>query len=178
MGEMQNLLKTAVSTRFASLCDIKRIAEIYNQGIQDRIATLEADQKSIEEMKRWFSTRSERHKVIVIEDQNGTIKGWASLNVFNPRECYRGVADLSIYIHREDRGKGLGTQLLIALIKLAKEIGFHKLVLATFACNDAGQNLYHSVGFRTVGTYIKQGMLDGKWIDMTIMEKILDDKNI
>lgn len=162
-------------TRIATIGDIEKITEIYNQGIQDRIATLEANLKSVSEMENWFNTRSERHKVIVVEDGQGTIKGWASLNVFNPRECYQGVADLSIYIHREERGKGLGKKLLAALIDIAKEVGFHKLVLSTFAFNYAGQNLYSSVGFVKVGTYMKQGMLDGKWIDMTVMEKFLRD---
>ena len=161
--------------RFASINDIAQIAEIYNQGIQDRIATLEANTKSIEQMEKWFSIRSPRHKVIVVEDEKGYIKGWASLNVFIARECYEGVASLSIYIRREERGKGLGKTLLIALIELAKQACFYKLVLNTFAFNYAGQKLYANVGFTKVGTYIKQGMLDGKWIDITIMEKMLVD---
>ncbi len=164
-----------VLTRIATISDIEQITDIYNQGIQDRIATLEANLKSVDEMKTWFTTRSDRHKVIVIEDECGYIKGWASLNVFNLRECYQGVADLSIYIRRGERGKGLGKILLQALIAIAKEAGFYKLVLSTFAFNDAGQKLYNSLGFVKVGTYIKQGMLDGKWIDMTIMEKFLGE---
>jgi len=159
--------------RLGTVHDIEQIAEIYNQGILDRVATLEADTKNMEEMVNWFSTRSERHKVIIIGDEKGYIKGWASLNVFNDRECYQGVADLSIYIHREARGKGLGKQLLVALIEVAKQADFHKLVLSTFASNLAGQSLYVSVGFTKVGTYMKQGMIDGKWIDMTIMEKLI-----
>jgi len=158
----------------ATINDIEQITEIYNQGIQDRIATLEADTKNREDMLKWFS-RSERHKVLIIKGATGDINGWASLNVFNKRECYRGVADLSIYIRREERGKGLGKQLLVALIEIAKQVGFHKMVLTTFALNIAGQSLYKSVGFTKVGTYIKQGMMDGKWIDTTIMEKLLVD---
>jgi len=163
--------------RIATINDIEQITEIYNQGIQDRVATLEANTKSIAEMEKWFSIRSERHKVIIVEDKQGYIKGWASLNVFNARECYQGVADLSIYIRREVRGQGLGKILLIALIEAAKQAGFHKLVLSTFAFNYAGQKLYTAVGFTKVGTYMKQGMLDGKWMDMTIMEKLLIDND-
>ncbi len=162
-------------TRIATIDDIEEITKIFNQGIEDKVATLEAHTKSITEMTQWFTNRSERHKVIVIEDETGYIKGWASLNVFNMRECYQGVADLSIYIRREERGKGLGKTLLLALIAVATQVGFYKLVLSTFAFNYAGQKLYASVGFTKVGTYRKQGMLDGKWIDMTIMEKFLID---
>ena len=167
--------KESILTRMASIGDIGQITEIYNQGIVDRIATLESNTKSVEEMRTWFNIRSERHKVLVAEDGEGNIIGWASLNVFNVRECYRGVSDLSIYIRREERGKGLGKRLLIALIEIAKQTGFHKLVLSTFSFNFAGQRLYTSVGFTKVGTYVKQGIVDGKWIDMTIMEKLLID---
>ena len=161
--------------RIASLSDIEQITEIYNQGIQDRIATLEANTKSVETMIEWLTSRNPRHKVLVIEDEKNVIKGWASLNVFNARECYQGVADLSIYIRRNERGKGLGKQLLLALIEVAKQMGFYKMVLTTLVVNSTGHSLYYSVGFRKIGTYIKQGMLDGKWVDVHVMEKFLLD---
>lgn len=161
--------------RIASLSDIEQITEIYNQGIQDRIATLEANTKSVGEMIEWLRSRSPRHKVLVMEDEKKAIKGWASLNVFNVRECYQGVADLSIYIRREERGKGLGKQLLLALIEVAKQVGFYKMVLTTLAVNSTGHRLYYSIGFTKVGTYVRQGMLDGNWVDVHVMEKFLLD---
>jgi len=175
MQENNETVYGEILIRFATINDIEQITEIYNQGIEDRIATMEAHTKSIDEEAHWFSSRSERHKVLVVEDEKGGIKGWASLNVFNARECYGGVADLSIYIRRTERGKGFGKQLLIALIEIAKEVGFHKLVLTTFASNLAGQRLYASLGFTKVGTYTKQGVLDGQWMDTTIMEKLIVD---
>jgi L-amino acid N-acyltransferase YncA len=160
-------------TREATLKDISQITKIYNQGIEDRIATLEIRLRNEEEMKEWLLQRSKKHKVLVIEGENGEVHGWASINVFNSRCCYSGVADLSIYIEREMRGKGLGKILLGSLIETAKEQGFHKLVLSTFKINEAGQKLYKALGFREVGTYEKHGILDGKWVDVTIMEKLL-----
>ncbi|MCC5466951.1 arsinothricin resistance N-acetyltransferase ArsN1 family A [Pelosinus baikalensis] len=173
MQETLELPEGTFLIRIASLSDIGQITEIYNQGIQDRIATLETNTKSVEEMVEWLRSRSSRHKVLVIEDTENTIKGWASLNVFNARECYRGVADLSIYIKREERNKRLGKHLLLALIQVAKEEEFYKMVLTTLAVNRTGHKLYHSLGFTKVGTYVKQGMLDGKWIDVHVMEKFL-----
>lgn len=153
--------------------DIALITNIYNQGIEDRVATLETSLKSVDEMKDWMTNRSDKHKVLIIEDCNGAVKGWASINTFNSRCCYSGVADISIYIEREERGKGLGKTLLNYLVKVAQEQGFHKLVLSTFEFNEAGKRLYRSVGFREVGTYINQGTLDGKFVNVTIMEKLL-----
>lgn len=160
-------------TKAAEVKDIPRITEIYNQGIEDRIATLETSPKTEATMQEWLISRNERHKVLVIEDKNGCIYGWASLNTFNSRCCYSGVADFSIYIERSARGKGIGKMLLKALMETAEEQGFHKLVLSALSRNEAGKRLYRSAGFREVGTYINQGILDGNWIDVTIMEKLL-----
>ncbi|MBI6873282.1 arsinothricin resistance N-acetyltransferase ArsN1 family A [Clostridium aciditolerans] len=159
--------------REARIEDIVSITNIYNQGIEDRIATLETRLRDTEEMKEWLNTRGDRYKVIVIEDCEGTVRGWASINVFNSRCCYSGVGDLSIYVERNMRGKGLGKQILNYLIEVAKKQNFNKLVLSTFESNDIGKKLYKSAGFREVGTYMNQGILDGKFVNITIMEKLL-----
>jgi L-amino acid N-acyltransferase YncA len=160
-------------TRIAKLEDISDITTIYNQGIEDRIATLETRLRENKEMEEWLINRSEKHKVLILEDVHNKVLGWASLNLFNSRCCYNGVVDISIYIRRDDRGQGLGKILLGDLVNTAKEEGVHKLVLSTFRFNEAGQRLYKSMGFREVGTYEKQGLLDGKWVDVTIMERLL-----
>ena len=163
------------NVRITQQTDIPSITKIYNEGIEDRVATLETRLRSDEDMLNWLNNRSDKHKVIVIEDENNTVHGWASLNVFNSRCCYAGVVDISIYISRDMRGKGLGKLLLGSLIQTAKNEGFHKLVLSTFKFNEAGQKLYKSLGFREVGTYEKQGILDDQWVDITIMERLLND---
>lgn len=160
-------------TREATLQDVVAIIKIYNEGIEDRIATLETRLRDSVEMEAWLLNRSDAHKVLVVVDDSNQVLGWASLNVFNARCCYSGVVDLSIYIEREMRGKGLGKTLMQSLIDTAREQGFHKLVLSTFKFNEGGQKLYRAMGFREVGTYMQHGILDGKWVDVTVMEKLL-----
>lgn len=159
--------------REAKILDIPHITNIYNQGIEDRIATLETRLRDYSEMEVWLTSREARYKVIVIEDNKGVVIGWASINVFNSRCCYNGVGDLSIYIDRNMRGKGLGKILLNSLFDIAKAQDFHKLVLSTFEFNNLGKRLYKNLGFREVGTYENQGILDGKFVNITIMEKLL-----
>ncbi|MBA2873171.1 phosphinothricin acetyltransferase [Anoxybacillus calidus] len=151
--------------------DLLEILDIYNQGIEDRIATLEQDLKSIDYIKNWYRHRPDRYTVLVIGDEK--IRGWASLNPYSHRCAYDGVADISIYIERSWRGKGLGSVLLSALEEKAKENGFYKLVLFTFPFNQIGQNLYRKMGFREVGIFKNQGILDGKFVDVMAMEKLL-----
>jgi L-amino acid N-acyltransferase YncA len=161
-----------LTVRPARESDAEAIARIYNQGIEDRVATLETELRTPEERRRWMAARGPRHPVIAAEAA-GTLVGWASLNQFNPRPAYQHVADFSVYVDRDWRGKGVGRRLLEALIERAREIGYHKMVLSAFPFNQAGVALYERLGFRAVGIYKEQGLLDGKWTDTIIMEKLL-----
>lgn len=152
--------------------DADAICAIYNQGIEDRIATLETRLRTPKEQREWLRSRSPRHPVIVAEC-NSRVIGWGSLNSFNARQAYDYVADFSVYVERPHRGKGVGRQLLDRLTALARELGYHKLVLAMFPTNMIGLALYQECGFREVGVYQEQGLLDGKWVDVLVMEKIL-----
>jgi L-amino acid N-acyltransferase YncA len=159
--------------REATREDAAAIATIYNQGIEDRSATLETQLRTADERAEWLAMRGPRHPVLVAVDSAGTVMGWGSLNVFNPRPAYDSVADLSVYVAREQRGRGIGDALLGALETRARKIGYHKIVLAAFPSNAPGMRLYERHGFSTVGVYHEQGLLDGQWVDVIIMEKIL-----
>ena len=199
---------TSYRLRLATASDAEAICRIYNQGIEDRVATLETELRTPDERRQWLASRSPRHPVIVAELEGlsadaepgraslrppsvqaslkvpatatqagltvpATITGWASLNVFNARESYRFVADISVYVERSWRGKGVGRALLEKLTELGRQHGFHKLVLSAFPGNAGGMALYAKSGFRTVGIYHEQGQLDGKWVDTIVMEKLL-----
>jgi phosphinothricin acetyltransferase len=165
----------ALRLRPATAGDAEAICRIYNQGIEDRVATLETEPRTPEERRGWLAARGPRHPVIVAETAGGTVVGWGSLNTFNPREAYRFVADFSIYVEREARGGGVGRALLTRLIELGREHGYHKLVLSAFPTNAAGMALYTRLGFRTVGVYQEQGRIDGRWVDTIVMERLLAD---
>jgi L-amino acid N-acyltransferase YncA len=182
---------SAYRVRLAGEADAEGICHIYNQGIEDRVATLETELRTAQERRAWLKNRSPRHPVIVAEPTEpetasdspptaraglaapATIVGWGSLNAFNPREAYRFVAEFSVYVERAWRGKGVGSLLLERLIELARQHGFHKMVLSAFPTNASGVALYEKFGFRTVGIYREQGRLDGQWVDTVVMEKLL-----
>jgi L-amino acid N-acyltransferase YncA len=164
---------SSLSVREATADDAQPIASIYNQGIQDGNATLETTLRTAEERRQWLVGRGPRHPVIVAVDQAAEVVGWASLNQFNPRAAYDHVADISVYVARERRGTGVGGVLLRALEQRARQIGYHKLVLAGFPWNTPGMRLYERRGFSRVGIYHEQGQLAGRWVDVVLMEKIL-----
>ena len=180
----------AYHVRPATSTDAEAVCRIYNQGIEDRLATLETELRTPAERREWLKTRGPRHPVIVAELADPTTSSnspatsfavqappapiaWGSLNVFNARPAYRHVADFSVYVERGWRGKGVGRVLLERLVELGRELGYHKLVLSAFPFNTAGVALYERLGFRTVGIYKEQGLLDGRWVDTIIMERVL-----
>ncbi|MEG7283817.1 arsinothricin resistance N-acetyltransferase ArsN1 family A [Bacillus sp. 0909A] len=158
--------------RTAKESDVNRILDIYNQGIADQIATLEVEEKDIDYMANWFSNREGKYKVLVAEIDDCVV-GWVSLNPYSHRCAYQGVADLSIYIDRNHRGKGIGKELLSNIEKEAIKSKIHKIVLFTFPFNQLGQGLYASMGYREVGIFKEQGKIDGHYVDVMAMEKIL-----
>jgi L-amino acid N-acyltransferase YncA len=161
-----------VTIRAATAADVEAICAIHNQGIADRVATLDMPLRTPADTRAWLTERGPRHPVIVAE-LDGTVVGWASLNRFNPRPVYDSVADFSVYIDRRWREKRIGRQLLDRLVDLARAHGYHKMVLAALALNGAGIALYTRTGFTHVGIYREQGQLDGQWVDVVIMEKLL-----
>ena|SRR5438067_9354411 len=162
----------AAAIRPATLEDAATICEIHNEGILDRIATLDAVLRTPEATRLWLAERGPRHPVVVAELADAVV-GWASLNRFNPRAAYDPVADFSVYVARGHRGQGIGRQLLDTLVVSARGIGYHKMVLAAMADNGAGIALYTRAGFTHVGIYREHGQLDGRWRDVVIMEKLL-----
>ena len=175
-----------VTIRAATAADAEAIATIHNQGIEDRIATLDIALRSPEDSRAWLAERGPRHPVIVAiagpgnavddvghVDGAARIVGWGSLNRFNPRAAYDHVVDFSVYVERGWRGRGIGGQLLDRLVELARSLGYHKMVLSALARNAVGIAMYARAGFDRVGIYREQGQLDGEWVDTVIMERIL-----
>jgi len=158
-------------TRSATLADAAAIATIYNEGIADRIATFETEPRTADDVRQWFSAT---HPIVVVEDQNGSLIGFASTSVYRPRPCYSGVAEFSVYVARSARGQGAGRAAMLALIDAARDKGFWKLVSRVFAENEPSRALLRGVGFREVGTYRKHGRLDGAWRDTVIVERLLE----
>ena len=168
----ETIVDTALTIRDATLADADAICHIYNQGIEDRVATLETETRTAAERREWLAARGARHPILMAEIE-GAAAGWASLNRFNPRPVYDHVADLSVYVDRAWRGHGVGRALLGAVIERARAIGYHKMVLAAFPTNAAGMALYARMGFTRVGIYREQGLLDGRWVDVVVMERLL-----
>ncbi len=153
--------------------DLTEILNIYNQAIEDRIATLEVKIKNQEYIHSWFLQHQGRYVGLVAENKEIGIMGWAAINPYNSRKVYKRVGEVSIYIHRNFRGQGVGQKLLKQLEIEVLKHDFYKLVLFTFPFNALGQGLYNKLQYRKVGVFKNQGILDDKFVDVMAMEKII-----
>ena len=156
-------------TRVATLDDAEAIMTIYNQGIEDRVATFETRPRTAEEVKRWFDGA---HPIVVLQEGQEVV-AFASTSHYRDRACYAGIAEFSVYVRRNWRGHGAGRLALEALLQQAERAGFWKLHSRVFIENAASRRLLLSLGFREVGIYEKHGQLDGVWRDVVIVERLL-----
>jgi L-amino acid N-acyltransferase YncA len=161
-----------VRIRAATEADAAALAEIYNQGIEDRVATYETAFRTVEDRRTWLRSIAGRYPAVVAEAE-GQIVGWAGAGPYRTRECYRGIGEFSAYVHREWRGRHIGDQLLPALIAEAERLGLWKLLSRIFLFNEASRALCRKHGFREVGIYEKHGKLDGQWLDVVIVERLI-----
>ena len=161
-----------VQVRNATLDDAAAIAAIYNQGIEDRIATYETEPRSAEEQQAWLRAIADFYPAVVAQIE-GEIVGWAGAGPYRDRECYRGIGEFSIYVRRDWRGRNVGDLLVAALISEAERLGLWKLLSRIFPFNAASRALCRKHGFREVGVYEKPARLDGRWIDVVIVERLI-----
>lgn len=158
-----------MTARRATADDAADIARIYNQGIEDRGATFETAPRAAAEIQAWFDGL---HPISVVED-DGCIIAFAATSAYRPRQCYAGVAEVSVYVARESRRLGAGRAALTHLIGEAEAVGFWKLVSRVFPENLASRALIRSLGFREAGVYEKHARLDGVWRDVVIVERLI-----
>jgi L-amino acid N-acyltransferase YncA len=158
--------------RLATTSDAEAIAAIYNQGIEERIATFETASRSVQAVEAQLVEKGHRYPTVVVE-QDGQVVAWAGAGPYRARPAYAGVAEHSVYVARHARGAGAGRAALDALSREYEARGFWKLVSRIFPENTASLILHERAGFRVVGVYRRHGRLDGEWHDCVIVEKLL-----
>jgi L-amino acid N-acyltransferase YncA len=146
--------------------DTERVLAIYAEGIEDGLATFETHCPTWQE----WDEAHHRECRLVAEDE-GTILGWAALSPVSTRACYRGVAEISVYVARSARGRGVGTALLQALVSESEKAGYWTLQGATLEGNTASLRVQESCGFRVVGVRERIGKLNGQWRTTVLTER-------
>lgn len=147
--------------------DADKVLEIFQQGINGGNATFD---KVAPTWEAW-DTKHFNLCRFVLEDENDQVVGWCALQPVSNRDCFKGVAEVSIYLDGSVQGKGLGTILLKKLILDSEEHDFWTLQAGIFPENKVSIAIHQKQGFRTVGTREKIGEMNGQWRDIVLLER-------
>jgi phosphinothricin acetyltransferase len=156
--------------RQARADDWPTMRSIFLEGIATGQSSFEVPESVPLNWDQWIRYRH-RDSVFVLEERQVGIQGWCALAPTSPRHCYRGVAEVQLYISDGARGQGLGKHLLSHLVRHSEEAGFWTLQAIVFPENAASRRLFSSQGFREVGYRERIARMNGEWRDTLLLER-------
>jgi len=164
-----------LTIRRATSADLPAITAIYNDAVVSTTATFDTLTKNLEEQENWFLKHGARYPILVVDEDNHII-GWASLSRWSDRLAYADTAEISLYVHKDQRGRGIGRRLMIAILDEGRRTGLHVVIARIVEGNDLSIYLHKSAGFWQVGTMKEVGRKFEKLLDISIMQIILQDE--
>ena len=138
---------------------------IFEEGVATRRATFETEAPS------WEDWDGAHLPLRLVAEDDGDVLGWAALMPYSARECYRGVAESSVYVAERARGRGVGFALMERLAAASEAAGYWTLQAGVFPENEASLALHERCGFRVVGVRERLGQLGGEWKDVLLLER-------
>jgi len=161
-----DVISQDISIEAMSEKDWPAVSTIYGEGIATRNATFE---KSIPEWQKWDSGHLRTCRLVARAGND--VLGWAALTPVSGRCVYAGVAEVSVYVAERARGQKVGLKLLHKLVEASERVGIWTLQAGIFPENIASVELHKRCGFTTVGTRKRLGRMDGRWRDVSLMER-------
>ena len=160
--------------RHASPEHLPGITEIYNDAVAHTTAIWNDKLVDVDNRQQWLQQRrAAGYPVLVAVDDAGAVAGYASFGDFRAFDGYRFTVEHSVYVHREQRRRGVARQLLAQLIEEARTIGKHVMVAAIEAENKPSIDLHTALGFVHAGRMAEVGTKFGRWLDLVWMQRTL-----
>ncbi|SHE34619.1 phosphinothricin acetyltransferase [Ferrithrix thermotolerans DSM 19514] len=161
-----------MNIRTAKCDDSEQIRQIYNHEVLNSMATLDLIPRSELAQRVWMDEHQGVHTVIVATEGDQVI-GFASISPYRPRPGYSSTVENSIYVHKDHRGKHVGTKLLLALIDEAGRLGFHSIIARVVATQSSSIELHRRCRFEVIGVEREVGRKFGQWIDIALLQLLL-----
>jgi L-amino acid N-acyltransferase YncA len=163
---MTSAVRAAIGIEPMSPDDWPAVRSIYQEGIFGGDATFEMEVPSWDE---WNQSHMQIARLVARIDL--AIVGWAALRPVSTRKCYRGVAEVSVYVTGQLQRQGLGRSLLREMIRVAEENGIWTLQGSVFPENHLSLRMCEACGFRQVGRRKHIAKLNGLWRDTILVER-------
>lgn len=160
-----------LNIRRATIKDLKKITEIYNEAIEKTVATFDTEKKTLDQQRIWYNEHGDNNPIIVAK-KKGIIVGWAALSKYSTRCAYSNTAEISLYVQKEYQGRGIGRKLMNAIIKEGEKTNIHAVIARITEGNEVSVHLHKSVGFEHIGTLKEVGQKFGRLLDVYFMQKI------
>lgn len=142
------------------------VLAIYAEGLQSGRASFNT---LVPSWQQWDAAHLAHSRLVALE--NNQVLGWVALQPVSSRTCYKGVAEFSIYIANESRGKGIGNLLMAAMINESEANGIWTLQSSTFESNTASIALQKKWGFRVIGFRERIAQLNNAWHNTVMLER-------
>jgi len=162
-----------IKIRPATTNDLENILAIVNHSILHSTANYNYEIQTLDIQKRWFEDKKSKKMPVIVADFKGKAIGFGTYGSFREKIGYQFTVEHSVYVTEEFIGKGIGRILLTALIKLAKEQGFHNMIGAIDAENKGSIAFHEKFGFKVTGTIREVGYKFNHWLDLVFMQLIL-----
>jgi len=162
-----------IKLRPATSNDLEKILEIVNHSILHTTANYNYDVQTLEVQTKWFEDKNAKKLPIVVADLDGEVVGFGSYGQFREKIGYQYTVEHSVYVVDHVIGKGIGSQLLTELIRLAKEQGYHCMIGAIDADNAGSIAFHERFGFTAAGTIREVGYKFDHWLDLVFMQLLL-----
>lgn len=161
----------------ATQSDLPEIVAIYNSTIASRRVTADLQPVSVASRQAWFDAHQKPNRPIyVMKNQtDGQIIAWASFSDYYSRAAYDITAEISLYVHEQARGCGVGKRFLAEMLRRAPELGIRNVIGVIFAHNQASIALFQSFGFAQWGRLPEVCDLDGVLADIVLLGKQINE---
>lgn len=160
-----------LTIRQATLNDMGIVADIYNDAILNTTATFDTETKTLENRIQWLNQHSAMNPVIVGELE-GAVVGWASLSKWSDRCAYDTTAEVSVYVHKDFRDRGIGRKLLEVITLEGEKAGLHTILSRITQGNEKSIHLHELFGYEHIGVLKEVGMKFGQFLDVHMMQKV------
>lgn len=167
--------------RPATIDDQQAIMDIYNDAILNLTATFDTEPRTMEKQIIWFQNHREIHPVLVAEflspagggkGVEKVVIGWASLSPWSDRCAYDTTVEVSVYVHKDHRGKGIGNKLLKAVTETGSKLNIHTVLSRITEGNKVSIHLHEKLGYKHIGVMKEVGYKFGKYLDVTMMQLV------